>query len=75
MSTLTHIFGDHEDSMVARITCSDDEPAIWIRTRHETVSLTFDRAHRDALRSALNDADKLDPMTREQQAEQAGVRG
>lgn len=57
MSSLTHIFGNLDDP---KIECAADEPCIWIRARHDTVSLTLNREQRDKLRAALDECDEME---------------
>lgn len=58
MSTTLHI-NDEFDRLT--IECNEDEPTVWIRTAQwDSVSLQLSRANRDALRAALDEADKFD---------------
>lgn len=57
MSTTLHI-NDEFDRLT--IECNEDEATVWIRTGQSTVSLDLSRANRDALRAALDEADKFD---------------
>lgn len=61
MSSLTHIFGELDDP---KIECAADEPCIWIRARHDTVSLTLNREQRQKLRAALDECDEFEKPVR-----------
>lgn len=44
-----------------RIECDDDQSTVWIHTRRgDSVALNLSRRDRDALRAALDQADRLD---------------
>lgn len=67
MSSMVNVFAG-DGCGGAEITNERNSTAIWIRAGSDTVSLSFDRAHRDALRAALDEADRreLSTLTPEQ---------
>ena len=42
------------------IRCAADEPVIWVQDRSDTVALNLNRANRQVLRDALDQADAIE---------------
>lgn len=62
MSTLTHIHGAFDR---VAIRCEDDEPVIWITTRHDSVSLKLTADQLVSLEAAIEAARRFPLPVRE----------
>lgn len=73
---LMHILAGDEFGSLASIKVEDGSVVITACSNF-VVTLTFDRAHRNALRAALIELDKQDahPMTRAEEGAEAARRG